>query len=71
MIKTLVRIIKQDKERFVIPKGVQKPSRFALFGRTEFLVGNKFSKTYRFVDINYSVASREDKEAMFLSYSEF
>ena len=35
-----------------------------------FLVGNKFSKTYKFSDINYLVASREDKESMFLTYSE-
>ena len=27
---------------------------------------DKYSKTYRFTDINYAVASREDKEAMFL-----
>lgn len=71
MIKTLKRIIKQDKERFVIPKGVQQviPIR-ALWPDGIFFVGNKFSKSYRFEDINYAVASREDKEAMFLSYSE-
>ncbi|WP_274364820.1 VirB4-like conjugal transfer ATPase, CD1110 family [Paenibacillus thermotolerans] len=71
MIKTLRRIIKQDKERFVIPKGVQQviPIR-ALWPDGIFFVGNKFSKSYRFEDINYAVASREDKEAMFLSYSE-
>ena len=35
-----------------------------------FLVGNnKYSKSYKFIDINYAVASREDKEAMFLDYS--
>lgn len=33
-------------------------------------MGNKFSKTFRFEDINYAVASKEDKEAMFLCYSE-
>lgn len=35
-----------------------------------FKVGNKFSKSFRFSDINYLVASREDKESMFLTYSE-
>lgn len=35
-----------------------------------FVVGKRCSKTYRFDDINYSAASREDKEAMFLEYSE-
>lgn len=71
MIKTLRRIIRQDKERFAIPKGVQQviPIR-ALWPDGIFFVGSKFSKSYRFEDINYAVASREDKEAMFLSYSE-
>ncbi|APB72512.1 DUF87 domain-containing protein [Paenibacillus polymyxa] len=71
MIKTLSRILKQDKERFVIPKGVQQviPIR-AIWPDGIFFVGNKFSKSYRFEDINYAVASREDKEEMFLSYSE-
>ena len=36
-----------------------------------FLVGkNMWSKTFSFTDINYAVASNEDKEKMFLGYSE-
>ncbi|WHH60013.1 VirB4-like conjugal transfer ATPase, CD1110 family [Petroclostridium sp. X23] len=71
MIKTLQKIMKQDKERFIVPKGVQQaiPIRI-LWLDGIFCVGNKFSKSYRFEDINYAVASKEDKEAMFLSYSE-
>lgn len=71
MIKTLQKIMKQDKERFVVPKGVQQaiPIR-AIWPDGIFQVGNKFSRTFRFDDINYAVASKEDKEAMFLSYSE-
>ncbi|OCZ54264.1 VirB4-like conjugal transfer ATPase, CD1110 family [Dehalobacter sp. TeCB1] len=71
MIKTLQKIIKQDKEKFVIPKGVQQviPIK-AVWPDGIFKVGNKFSKSFRFTDINYAVASKEDKEAMFLSYSE-
>lgn len=71
MIKTLQKIMKQDKERFIVPKGVQQaiPIR-AIWPDGIFRVGNKFSKSYRFEDINYAVASKEDKEAMFLSYSE-
>ncbi len=34
------------------------------------VVKNKYAKTFKFEDINYAVASREDKEAMFLEYSE-
>ncbi|MEK3867408.1 ATP-binding protein [Paenibacillus sp. FSL H7-0716] len=71
MIKTLRRTMKQDKERSVIPKSVQQaiPIR-AIWPDGIFAVGNKFAKSFRFADINYAVASREDKETMFLSYSE-
>ncbi|TCX48945.1 VirB4-like conjugal transfer ATPase, CD1110 family [Dehalobacter sp. 14DCB1] len=71
MIKTLQKIVKQDKEKFVVPKGVQQviPIK-AIWSDGIFKVGNKFSKSFRFTDINYAVASKEDKEAMFLSYSE-
>ncbi|MCL6557585.1 MAG: DUF87 domain-containing protein [Firmicutes bacterium] len=71
MIKTLQKIMKQDKEKFVVPRGVQQaiPIR-AIWPDGIFRVGNKFSKSFRFEDINYAVASKEDKEAMFLSYSE-
>ena len=35
------------------------------------LVGrNLWSKTFRFTDINYAVASKEDKEGLFLGYSD-
>jgi len=71
MIKTLRRTIKQDKEPFIIPKSVQQaiPIR-AIWPDGIFAVGNKFSKSFRFEDINYAVASKEDKETMFLSYSD-
>jgi hypothetical protein len=71
MIKTLQKIMKQDKERFVVPRGIQQaiPIR-TIWPDGIFRVGNKFSKSFRFEDINYAVASKEDKEAMFLSYSE-
>ena len=72
MIKTLSNILKQDREAFIIPKKVQDmipvqtiwPDGIFLNGK------NKFSKMYRFTDINYAVASRDDKEGMFLEYSE-
>ena len=72
MIKTLTNLFKQDKEKFVVPKGGQDVIPVAaIFDDGIFKVGkDKYSKTYRFTDINYAVASREDKEAMFLEYSE-
>ena len=71
MIKTLTNLFKQDKEKFVVPKGVQDVIPVvAIFDDGIFKVGkDKYSKTYRFTDINYAVASREDKEAMFLECS--
>ena len=65
MIKTLRNLLKQDKERFVVPRGVQDviPIK-AIYDDGIFQVGrDKFSKTYKFSDINYAVASREAKEA--------
>ena len=71
-MKTLNKIFKQDKEKFVIPRSVQDaiPVK-AIWEDGIFLVSkNKYSKCYKFSDINYAVASREDKEAMFIEYSE-
>lgn len=72
MIKTLKRLFKQDKEKFVVPKGVQDVIPItAIYDDGVFKSGkDKHSKSFKFTDINYSVASREDKEAMFLEYSE-
>lgn len=66
MIKTLRNLFKQDKEKFVVPKSVQAviPIK-TIWEDGIFLVGkNKYAKTFKFEDINYAVASREDKEAM-------
>lgn len=72
MIKTLNNLTKQDKEKFRVPKKVQQIIPIdTIHTDGIFQVGkNKYSLTYKFTDINYAVASREDKEAMFLEYSE-
>lgn len=72
MIKTLQTIFKQDKEKFRIPRSVQQVIPIqAIWADGVFQVGrNKFTRTYKFMDINYAVASREDQEAMLLEYSE-
>ena len=71
-MKTLKMLFKHDKEEFVVPKGVQDVIPVnRIWEDGIFLVGkNKYSKCYRFSDINYAVASRNDKEGMFLEYSE-
>jgi len=70
-MKTLTQLFRQDRERFTIPQSVQDviPIK-AIWEDGIFLVGNNYAKTFRFEDINYTVASKEDKEAMFLEYSE-
>lgn len=69
MIKTLSNLFKQDKEKFIVPKEVQDCIPIcAIYDDGIFRVGrDKYSKTFKFTDINYDVASREDKEAMFLN----
>ena len=71
MIKTLQTTLKQDKEQFKVPRSVQDiiPIR-RLWSDGIFQFGSKYSKTLRFSDINYAIASKEDKTAMFLGYSE-
>ena len=72
MIKTLKNIKNQEKGKSTIPKSVQEVIPIKkIYSDGIFLVGkNKYSIMYRFTDINYAVASNEDKETMFLDYSE-
>lgn len=69
-MKKLSSFIKKDKEKFIIPKGVQDTIPIKRIWKDGiFLIGrNKYSKTFVFTDINYIVASEEDKEEMFLDY---
>ena len=70
-MKSLDRVTKQDRETYHPPKTVQAliPIK-RIWPDGIFLVGGKYTKVYRFSDINYLVASREDKESMFLRYSD-
>ena len=71
MIKTLSKAQKMEREKFRIPRSVQDaiPVR-RIFADGIFQVGNQYSKTWSFTDINYAIASKEDKTSMFLDYSE-
>ena len=71
-MKTLNRLFKRDKEKFIVPRSAQDiiPIK-AVWEDGIFLVGtDKYSKSFKFLDINYAVASKEDKEAMFIDYSD-
>ena len=71
IIKTLLKATKLEKEKFKIPKSVQDAIPIQrIWPDGIFQVGSRFSKTFFFTDINYSIASKEDKTAMFIDYSE-
>ena len=71
MMKSLKNILRQDKETYKIPKSVHDYIPInGIYADGIFKVGTRFTKTFKFEDINYLVASREDKETMFLAYSE-
>lgn len=65
MIKTLSKAQKMEREKFRIPRSVQDaiPIR-RIFADGIFQVGNQYSKTWSFTDINYAIASKEDKTSM-------
>ena len=62
MIKTLSKAQKMEREKFRIPRSVQDaiPIR-RIWPDGIFQFGSKFSKCIRFSDINYAIASKEDK----------
>ena len=65
-MKSLKRMRKNEKEKFVIPKSVQDviPIK-AVYKDGIFLMGNNlYSKTFKFTDINYNIASDEDKQEL-------
>ena len=71
MIKSIRTMLRESRERYTVPRRVQDviPIR-RIWNDGIFMVGCRFAKTYQFSDINYMVASRDDKESMFLIYSE-
>lgn len=72
MIKSYEKIKKQNKEKFKVPKSAQDVvDAEVIYKDGIFKIGNKFTKTYKFKDINYSISSKEEKIGIFLDYSEF
>lgn len=71
IIKTLVKAKKLEKEKFKIPRSVQEAIPIQrVWEDGIFQLGNRFSKSFSFTDINYAIAGKEDKTALFLDYSE-
>ena len=66
--------MKQNPERdtFSIPKSVQKSIPInKVYKDGIFQVSGKFSKTWRFFDVNYKVASPEKQMELFMAYCSF
>ena len=70
MLKTIKRLIQQEKEKFRIPRRVQDLIPINCIWKDGiFRSGVMYNKTYRFNNINYQLAALEDKKRMFLAYS--
>jgi len=70
-MRSIKTAIQQEREKYRVPRRVHDTIPVqCIWNDGIFRCGQKFTKTFRFSDINYQVASREDKERMFLSYSE-
>ena len=69
MTKTLAAAKRQERVKFKVPRSVQDaiPIR-RIWPDGIFQVGNQYSKSWSFTDINYAIAGKDDKMAMFLDY---
>ena len=69
MMKSLLAANRSEKDSFRIPHSVQQsiPIR-RIFTDGIWQVGQKYSKTWRFSDINYAASSLDDRRSIFRSY---
>ena len=69
MSKTLAAAKRQERVKFKVPRSVQDaiPIR-RIWADGIFQVGSQYSKSWSFTDINYAIADKDDKMAMFLDY---
>ena len=66
MMKSIRTLVRQDREKYVIPRRVQDVIPIQkIWEDGIFLTGGRYAKSFRFTDINYQVASEPDKEKMF------
>ncbi len=69
-MKAIKQVMKKDQEPYRVPKWVQDviPIK-CMWSDGIFLVGTRYSKTFKFTDINYMVASQEAQKKLFLAYA--
>ena len=69
MIKSYEKLKKKEKQKYKVPKSAQDIVHVDVIHKDGiFQVGNKYTKTYRFSDINYAIASKEEKEGLYEKY---
>ena len=69
-MKAIKQALKKDQEPYRVPKRVQDVIPIKCMWRDGiFLVGTRYSKTFKFTDINYMVASQEAQKKLFLAYA--
>ena len=72
MLKTLRNSIANEKGAFAVPKSVQASIPIEkIFKDGIWKVRNNYSMTWKITDINFAVASEEDKRTMLLQYCAF
>lgn len=58
---------KLNNDRVKIPRSVQDTIPVdSIYSDGIFCIGNRYSKSFRFMDINYSIASKSDKKDLFI-----
>lgn len=69
-MKAIKQIMKKDHVPYRVPKRVQDviPIK-CMWSDGIFLVGTRYSKTFKLTDINYMVASQEAQKKLFLAYA--
>ena len=69
-MKAIKQVMKKDQEPYRVPKRVKDVIPIKCMWRDGiFLVGTRYSKTFKFTDINYMVASQEAQKKLFLAYA--
>ena len=69
-MKAIEQVMKKDQEPYRVPKRVQDVIPIKCMWRDGiFLVGTRYSKTFKFTDINYMVASQDAQKKLFLAYA--
>lgn len=69
MIKTLAAANRSERTKFTIPKSVQQSIPIqCIYTDGIFRVGNKYSKSWQFTDVNYASASDDMQSSIFRLY---